>query len=365
MDYKDYYAVLGVPKTATQTEIKKAFRKLARDYHPDKNPGDKAAEKKFKDVNEAHAVLSDKDKRQRYDALGADWEAFSRQGGGGGDPFGPGGPFAGFAQGFGAGARAGSGRGQGGDVRWEFRTSGGGAGDAAGFSDFFRMVFGEAGSPSARATSASRGRGASGAGGAGTGTDPGGADFADILSQMGYRADQGPARRPVGVAEAAAELTLEEAFHGTTRLVEVEGKRYEVSIPRGVDTGSRVKLSGKGPGGRDLVVTVKVLAHPTFTRKGADLERELLLTLEEALLGAEVPVTTLKGRILLTIPTGTQTGKTFRLTGQGMPRLRAEGAGDLYVKTRVVLPRTLDDDAKAAARRFLDLVHQPDPRATT
>jgi curved DNA-binding protein len=105
MDYKDYYATLGVPKTASQAEIKKAFRKLARDFHPDKNPGDKAAEKKFKDVNEAHAVLSDKEKRQRYDTLGADWEAFSRQGGGGGDPFGPGGPFAGFAQGFGAGAR--------------------------------------------------------------------------------------------------------------------------------------------------------------------------------------------------------------------------------------------------------------------
>jgi DnaJ-class molecular chaperone len=364
MDYKDYYQTLGVPKTATQAEIKKAFRKLARDFHPDKNPGDKTAEKKFKDVNEAHAVLSDKEKRQRYDTLGADWEAFSRQGGGEGDPFGPGGPFAGFAQGFGAGARGAGGRGsQGGNVRWEFRTAGGGPGDAAGFSDFFRMVFGDAGSPSARSGSASRARGSSG-GGTSTGTDASGASFADILSQMGYQADEGPARRPAGVAEAAAELTLEEAFHGTTRLVEVEGKRYEVSIPRGVDTGSRVKLSGKGPGGRDLIVTVKLLPHAIFTRKGADLERELLLTLEEALLGAEVPVTTLKGRILLTIPAGTQTGKTFRLTGQGMPRLRGDGAGDLYVRTRVVLPKTLDDDATAAAKRFLELVHQPDPRAT-
>jgi curved DNA-binding protein len=361
MDYKDYYATLGVPKTASQAEIKKAFRKLARDFHPDKNPGDKAAEKKFKDVNEAHAVLSDKEKRQRYDTLGADWEAFSRQGGGGGDPFGPGGPFAGFAQGFGAGARGARGQsGQSGNVRWEFRTSGGGAGDAAGFSDFFRMMFGEGAGPSASRTTGGGTRTRASSAGAGAA----GADLGDILSQMGYQADEGPARRPVGVAEAAAELTLEEAFHGTTRLVEVEGKRYEVSIPRGVDTGSRVKLSGKGPGGRDLVVTVKLLPHAAFTRKGADLERELLLTLEEALLGAEVPVSTLKGRILLTIPAGTQTGKTFRLTGQGMPRLRGEGAGDLYVRTRVVLPKTLDDDAKAAAKRFLDLVHQPDPRAT-
>src|SRR4051794_37771335 len=228
MDYKDYYAVLGVPKTATQAEIKKAFRKLARDYHPDKNPGDKTAEKKFKDVNEAHAVLSDKEKRQRYDTLGADWEAFSRQGGGGGDPFGPGGPFAGFAQGFGAGASAGRGArgaGQGGNVRWEFRTSGGGAGDAAGFSDFFRMMFGEGAAPSAGPTGASRGAGSRG--GSTSGAAARGASFADILSQMGYQGEEGPARRPLGVAEAAAELTLEEAFHGTTRLVEVEGKRYE------------------------------------------------------------------------------------------------------------------------------------------
>src|SRR5262249_56726998 len=114
--------------------------------------------------------------------------------------------------------------------------------------------------------------------------------------------------------EAPAELTLEEAYHGTKRLVEVEGKRYEVQIPRGADTGSRVRLSGKGPSGRDLIVTVKLLPHALYTRRGADLERELPVTLEEALLGAEVPVTTLKGRILLTIPAGTPAGRTFPLT---------------------------------------------------
>ena len=135
--------------------------------------------------------------------------------------------------------------------------------------------------------------------------------------------------------------------------------------PLSVDTGSRVKLTGKGPNGRDLVVTVRQTPHPVVQRRGADLERELPVTLREALLGAEVPVTTLKGRILLTIPAGTQAGRTFRLTGQGMPRMKDGGAGDLYVKVRVVLPTALDDDGRTAATAFLDLVDQPDPRATT
>ena len=133
----------------------------------------------------------------------------------------------------------------------------------------------------------------------------------------------------------------------------------------GADTGSRVRLSGKGPDGLDVVVSVKVKAHPLYTRRGADLERELPVTLREALLGAEIPVATLKGRILLTIPAGTQAGRTFRLTGQGMPRLKGDGTGDLYLKIRVVLPTAMGDDARGAAQAFLDLVDQPDPRATT
>jgi DnaJ-class molecular chaperone len=202
------------------------------------------------------------------------------------------------------------------------------------------------------------------------------ASFEEILAQMGGVSDAGGAtrhgqRQSPGAQrpgdrnelEAPTELTLEEAYHGTTRLVEVEGKRYEVSIPRGVDSGGRVRLSGKGPRGRDVVVTVTVRGHDVYSRKGADLERELPIALGEALLGGEVAVTTLKGRIMLTIPAGTQTGRTFRLSGQGMPRLRGDGAGDLYVKVRVVLPTALDAEAKAAAARFLDLAHQPDPRA--
>ncbi len=366
MEYRDYYAILGVPRSASQADIKKAFRKLAREHHPDRNPGDKSAEKRFKDLNEANAVLSDPDKRKQYDALGANWDQYQRTGGGrgGADPFGPGGPFAGFG---GFGAAGGTGGGPGGS-RFEYRTSGGGVGGDPDFSDFFRMFFDGA---------------ATGAAGAATGSRPatGGrtsrrsASFSDILGGMGRNAGssgsdsdgstgrQHQSRRAKGEVEAPADLSLEEAFHGTSRVVDVEGKRFEVQIPRGADTGTRIRLSGKGPGGRDVVVSVRVRPHDVFTRRGADLERELPVTLREALLGGEVPVATLKGRLLLTIPAGTQGGKTIRLKGQGMPRFKAEGTGDLYVKVRVVLPAPLDDPAKEAATAFLDLVAQPDPRA--
>jgi curved DNA-binding protein len=375
MEYRDYYEILGVPRSASQAEIKKAFRKLAREHHPDRNPGDKAAEKRFKDVNEANAVLSDADKRKQYDLLGSNWEQFERTGGGrgGADPFAAGGPFAGYGAAGGTGATGGFG--QGGNVRYEFRT--GTAGDA-GFSDFFRTFFSgaaagaesQAGTRDAAADRMARRNARS----------SGGASFEDILSGMGLGGTTGPMGSGAGGAragtngsaahakaeiEAPAEVTLEEAFHGTQRLLEVEGKRYEVKLPRGVDTGSRIRLSGKGPNGRDVVVTVKLAPHPVYTRRGADLERELPLTLREALLGAEIPVTTLKGRILLTVPAGTQSGRTFRLSGQGMPRMKGDGAGDLYVKAKVVLPSTLDPAQAEAAAAFLDLVDQPDPRATT
>jgi len=366
VEYRDYYQILGVPRTATQAEIKKAFRKLAREHHPDRNPGDKAAEKRFKDVNEAHAVLSDPEKRKQYDLLGANWDQFQRTGGaqGGADPFGPGGPFAGFD--FASAGR--TGHGQAGNVRYEFRTSGGGEG----FSDFFRMFFSGAAS-GATAGGGNRGTGSRTGNGQPTNGSP---SLEDILAGMGFDAarpgGRTTAHSPVqaprqtrAALEAPTELTLEEAFHGTTRVVEIEGKRYEVTIPRGVDTGSRVRLSGKGPGGRDVVVVVRVRPHAVYTRRGADLERELPITLREALLGAEVRVATLKGNILLTIPAGTQNGRTFRLAGRGMPRMKGGDAGDLYARVKVVLPAALDDKARAAASGFLDLVDQPDPRATT
>jgi len=342
MEYKDYYAVLGVPRTASPAEIKKAFRKLARQHHPDAKPGDTAAEHKFKEINEANEVLSDPAKRKQYDELGANWEAISqaREAGAAGG----GNPYAGFG---------GGGFGGGNNVRYEFRTSADGD-----FSDFFHVFFGGDAATDGGTRPAGRGTRATG-----------GMSFEDILSGMGIdgtTAGQPGARRatppPPPTHEATAELTLAEAFHGTTRLVEVDGKRLEITIPAGADTGSRIKLSKRGPGGGDLVVVVKVLPDKTFTRRGADLERDLPLTLEEALLGAEVKVTTLKGSVLLTIPAGTQPGRTFRLTGQGMPRFKAAGTGDLYVKARVVLPTGLSDDARAAARTFFDIVKQPDPR---
>ena len=365
MDYKDYYKILGVPRTATQAEIKKAFRKLARQSHPDLKPGDRTAEQRFKDVNEANEVLSDPAKRRQYDELGANWEAYARAGAGAGgaagNPFGPSGPYAGFS---------GTG-GQGGNVRYEFRSTGGGADQ---FSDFFRMFFGgdagmagagvSGGAPGATGRrSGSRGHRANAAGGA---------SIEDLLAGMssggpaGF-ADGGTAPRRQQPLEAEAEITLDEAFHGTTRLVDVDGRRLEVKVPPGVDTGSRIVLRGKGgeAGGaaRDLVIVPKVKPHAVFTRTGADLTREIRVTLREALLGGEIPVRTLKGRVLLTIPAGTQNGRTFRLAGQGMPRLKGEGSGDLYVKIAVALPTNLSPEARDAAAHLLDLVDQPDPRA--
>ncbi len=349
MEYKDYYQTLGVPRTATQVEIKKAFRRLARQHHPDVKPGDKAAEQRFKDINEAYEVLSDPEKRKQYDALGASWEAFSRAGAGAGA--GPFGPFGGFG-----------GAGQRGNVRYEFRTSG----DTSGFSDFFRMFFG-GGAPGAAGTAAPGGRGSRARGA--------GLSFDEILAQMGAEGDFATtggttahtgAARPAPV-EAEVDLSLEEAFHGTTRIVEIDGTRLEVKVPRGVDTGSRIRLRGKGGGtgatARDLYLVTNVRPHPVFTRTGADLSRELSVTLEEALLGAPVPVSTLKGRVLLTIPPGTQPGRTFRLAGLGMPHLKKEGTGDLYVKIRVVLPEKLSPEAEQAAREFFAFVRQPNPRS--
>jgi curved DNA-binding protein len=374
MEFQDYYKTLGVSKTATQAEIKKAYRKLARDWHPDRRPGDKEAESRFKALNEANAVLSDPAKREKYDRFGRDWEAYARAGaaagaagggaggaGGAGDPFGPGGPFA--AYGFGGGGGRGTATGPGG-IRYEFRTTG----DPGAFSDFFRMMFGDEGAAAGEPEAYSGGtRYASGG------------SIDELLAGMGIR-DRGRAggraARGTGSSvgtdrvgtprlapvEATADVGLEEAFHGTSRIVEVGGKRLEVSIPRGVDSGSRVRLSGKGPDGRDLVVVIQVRPNPTFTRHGADLEREVPISLEEALLGGEIRVGTLKGQVLLKVPEGTQNGRRFRLANQGMPKLKGEGSGDLYVVVRVTLPTHLSDDAKAAARQFLALVDRPKPR---
>jgi curved DNA-binding protein len=351
MEYRDYYATLEVPRTASPADIKKAYRRLARRFHPDVAKADPKAEQRFKEINEANAVLGDPEKRTLYDRLGKDWEAYARAGatGAAGGPAGAG--FGGF-------------QGYPGGVRFEYH---GDPEDLAGFSDFFRTFF--AGGAAGPATSG----GASGArvrtgraasledllgGFAFGGLDEGGL-------QGGGAAGREPSRkrstRPPS-HEAVAEISLEEAFHGTTRIVEVEGRRLEVRIPRGIDSGRRVRMAAAGPRGADIHVLVRVAPHPVFVRKGHDLHRELPVTLAEALLGAEVPVGTLKGRVLLTVPPGTQPGRTFRLAGQGMPHMTGSEVGDLYVKTRIVLPDDLDDDARALVRRLAALVKQPDPR---
>lgn len=368
MEYKDYYAVLGVPRTATTAEIKKAYRKLARQHHPDRNPDDAEAERRFKEANEAHEVLADPAKRKQYDELGAHWQEYARMGGRpGADPFGPGGPFAGFRPGGGAG-----GPGGGGGIRFEF------AGDPGDFSEFFRTFF-----AGGMAGAAAGGRAAGGRRARVATDNLGGARLEDILGDLGpidygdgggrrrdhhgrSAAAAGRGGRPAPV-EAAIEVTLEEAFGGVTRRVEIDGRRLEVTIPAGVESGSRIRLRGQGGGqgdaARDLVLVVSVRPHPAYTRDGANLVRELPVTLREALLGAEVPVTTLGGkRLLLTIPAGTQPGRTIRLAGQGMPRLRGSERGDLLVRVKVVLP-ALDERGRTAATAFLDTVDQPDPRS--
>jgi DnaJ-class molecular chaperone len=387
MEYRDYYATLDVPRGASQADIKKAYRKLARKYHPDvakhTPDGDPNAEKRFKEINEAHAVIGDPEKRKLYDQLGSDWEAYARAGAAGAGR-GAGAGAAGGFQGFVGGA--GGFQGFPGGVRFEYH---GDPEDLAGFSDFFRTFFaGGAEAPGAGASAS--GARASGTrvrtgragsiddllGGFGFGSvdmdeldDSGafaGAGFGAAGSRTGAAAGRTgrAATRRLPSYEATAEITLEEAFHGATRIVEIEGRRLEVKIPRGIDTGKRVRMAGAGPGGADVHVVIRVAPHPVFARKGHDLHRELPITLAEALVGAEVPVGTLKGRVLLKIPPGTQPGRTFRLAGQGMPHMSGNGVGDLYVKIRVVLPDHLDDEAKRLVRRLAEHIKQPDPRRT-
>jgi curved DNA-binding protein len=321
MEYKDYYAILGVPKTASQAEIKKAYRKLARELHPDTNK-DPAAEKRFKDANEAHAVLADPEKRKQYDELGANWQAYQQAG------FGSGGAtdWAGFG-------------GAPGGTRWTYRTAS--ADEMGGFSDFFRQFFGgtaaSAGSPFGSATG-------------------GGFEYVDLSDLAGG----GRRARAIPSVQATADVTLAEVATGAERMVNVNGKRLHVKIPAGVGDGSKVKLSGAVDGG-DLVITVRVQPDPRFERDGSDLRTELPLTLAEALLGAEVPVRTPTGSVKLRIRPNTQNGQEIRVKNRGLPKRGSSQKGDLVVTTRVVLPR-LDDEARASLEPILAATPQPDPR---
>ncbi|MFN2484066.1 MAG: DnaJ C-terminal domain-containing protein [Candidatus Limnocylindria bacterium] len=362
MEYKDYYAVLGVPRTATQAEIKKAYRKLARELHPDRNPGDSKAERRFKDANEAHAVLSDPDKRKLYDELGSNWQAYERAGAASGGP------------------------GAAGDFPGGFTSSGGNftyrtidPSEASGFSDFFRAFFGgdtgafNFGGPgrtvrsgpsrsSGRASTTSRSTRSAG--------DTAGYDFDwGDLDDFADLRDPATARRPAPApAEAETEVTLAEVLRGTERLVNVDGRRLQVKIPPGVADGSRIRLAvgeagGDGAQAADAVyIRVRIAPDPRFERRGADLITEVPVTLEEALLGAEVPVPTPSGKLRLKLRAGTQPGQEIRVAGRGLPRRGNKARGDLSVRVKVVLPN-LDDEGREEFRRFAAKLPQPDPRS--
>lgn len=274
MAEKDYYELLGVKKTASEAEIKKAYRELAKKFHPDKNKGNKEAENRFKEISEAYAVLSDAEKRSQYDRLGR-------------EAFGPGGanPFAGFdfSQ-FGGFGGAGGTRGR--------RASGGRRSQTMDFTDIFGDLFG----------------GGGGGGAAGFEAPP---------------------------QEAQAEVTIDfrDAIQGTTITLNVHGEPVKVKIPEGIGDGQKVRVNRSG---MPIGITVRVRPHPLFERRGDDIHLELPITIGEAIRGAEVEVPTIHGPSRIRIPAGTQAGRTMRLTGKGVKK--KSGAGDLYVKIQIVIP---------------------------
>jgi molecular chaperone DnaJ len=306
MDFKDYYQTLGVSKTATEKDIKQAYRKLARENHPDVNPGDKTAEKRFQEINEAYEVLSDSENRKKYDQLGQHWRS-------GGQRRGPGG---------------------GGGVQFDFNDLFGAGGTASdlggsGFSSFFERFFGGAGGPAA--------------------------------GRPGASAPAAPAQ------QAEVEVTLAEAYSGTTRHLEwsapqpcpqcrgagVAGqgicpacrgagrqsgtRRIEVRIPPGVTQGSKVKA-------QDVVLQVTIKPDPDYEIKGRDLIRKVPVDLYGAVLGTEIKFRTPVGKeVALKIPPESQNGRSFRLSGQGLPAASGKPAGDLYVKLEVNLPTKLTE----------------------
>lgn len=284
MNYKDYYKVLGVEKTASQDAIKKAFKKLAMKYHPDKHPGDKKAEEKFKEANEANEVLSDPEKRKKYDEFGENWQNFQQ----GGQQSGAGFDWSQFQ----GGGRARASR------------------SGEDYSDFFESLFGG---------------GFAGANGGGS------------FSRSSKGRD----------LQAEVEVSLEDAYTGSAKTMEINGEKIEIKF-KGASDGQILRLKGKGGqshgGGAsgDILLTVKIANHPHFERKGNDLYCEEPVDLYTAILGGSIKVKTLSGTINIDIAKETDNGKVLRLKGMGMPIFgKAKEAGDLYVKIKVLLPKKL------------------------
>lgn len=280
MDYKDYYKILGVDRKASADDIRSAYRKLAMKYHPDKNPGDKKAEDKFKEINEAYQVLSDEQKRARYDQLGSEYSNFRTRGG------------------------------RPGDFQWDdwFQQNAGprgtvddafSGGNIGGFSDFFRMMFGEAMRSSVRNQAA-----------------------------QGYQQE--------------IQISFQEAYEGTTRQMQANGRKLQVRIPAGVKIGSKVRVAGAGPEGSDLYLVVDILEDSRFEMNGNDLTTTAPVNVFTLILGGEADVETPKGKVKLSIPPGTQPEQVFRLAGRGMPQLKnPQTKGDLFVKLKVQIPKYL------------------------
>ena len=273
----NHYDVLGISRSASEKEIRQAYRKLAREYHPDVNRGDESSEEKFKQINEAYSVLSDRDKRRKYDRYGDQWMNADRLDSAGGQ------------------SRRGG--------RFHWSTTGG---DGPVFDV----------------------------------DDAQGSLFDQLFSNVGQQR-----RRPANT-EYAVELTLEEAYHGSTRLLELPpDRRLEVKIPPGVDNGSRVRVSANAGQRGNIYLVVSVQTHGRFQREGKDLSTEIEIPLDEAILGGETTVATLGGQVALSIPPETQNGQRFRLAGRGMPDLNGSGpSGDLYATAKVILPTGLSEE---------------------
>lgn len=324
---RDYYEILGVARDASAGEIKKAYRRLAKQHHPDVNKGNTAAEEKFKELSGAYAVLSDPQKRRQYDMVGHG--------------------FGGFSPGGGPSAGSGRGSGGGGGFQWDvrdFRGTTSGQGESfefpgfEGLGDLFGQLFNMGGVRRPR-------------GGAGR-----------------WRAATGSEAEPIGEeapeqgnnVSGVVEIDFMEAINGTSREVAImrEGRqeRIAVKIPPGVDNGARVRVMGKGGSGAmragDLYLDVRVRPDPRFWREGPDVYTELPMTISEAILGAKIEVPTLNGQAKMTIPPGTASGQKFRLRGKGAPILGKKGTGDLYVLVQIVPPATIDEKTRQWAEEL-------------
>jgi curved DNA-binding protein len=295
MEYKDYYKMMGVSKSATTDEIKKAFRKLAVKYHPDKNPGDKKAEEKFKEIAEANEVLSDPVKRKKYDELGANWKEYEQQQAQGG----------GFYGGQGGGYRQ---RGGGFNVE-DF------GGGESGFSDFFESMFGGGGfgGSSKKSTRAARGH--------------------DFQTEM--------------------DISLEEAFNGGPKQISLNGQLLKLTLKPGIQEGQVIRLKSKGGEGAnggpagDLLITIHIAKHARYEVKGNDIYFDQPVDLYKAVLGGKIPVQLIDKQIMMDIPAGTDSDKKFRLKGMGMHLFdQPDTRGDAYVRIQIKVPKTLTPQEK-------------------